>query len=236
MKRVLKLIMLLAIVGGVVAGLGAVWYWRNADTDSNDYIYIWFNEPQRRSELMTIGGVACDGAPFIIPSEGFIGLLWADPARPYSVLHRHTGIDIFGDGEPGTVPNYAAYDGYLTRLPDWKSTVIIRHDDPLNPGETIWTYYTHMANEDGTQSYIVDDFPPGTADVWVEQGTLLGYQGTYSGTGPPIGMHLHFSIVKTDADGLFLNEAMLENTLDPSPYLGLSLDIGEMPYRPIRCS
>ena len=236
MKRVLKLVILLVIVGGVVAGLGAIWYWRNADTDSNDYIHIWFSEPQRRSELMTIGGVACDGAPFIIPSEGFIGLLWADPARPYSVLHRHTGIDIFGDGESGTVPNYAAYGGYLTRLPDWKSTVIIRHDDPLNPGETIWTYYTHMANEDGTQSFIVDDFPPGTADVRVEQGTLLGYQGTYSGTGPPIGMHLHFSIVKPDADGLFLNEAALENTLDPSPYLGLALDIGEMPDRPIRCS
>lgn len=236
MKRLLKLVILLLIAGVIVGGLGVVWYWRSSETDSNDRIREWFTSPQRRSELTTTGGVACDGAPFIMPSEGFIGLLWADPARPYSVLRRHTGIDIFGDGESGTVPNYAAYDGYLTRLPDWKSTVIIRHDDPLNPGETIWTYYTHMANDDGTQSYIVDDFPPGTGGQWVEQGTLLGYQGTYSGTGPPIGMHLHFSIVKPDEDDLFLNEAVLDNTIDPSPYLGLSLNIGEMPDRPIRCS
>jgi murein DD-endopeptidase MepM/ murein hydrolase activator NlpD len=235
MKRLLKLVILLLIAGGIVAGLGVVWYWRSSETDSNDYIREWFTAPQRRSELTTTGRVACDGALFIMPSEGFIGLLWADPARPYNALRRHTGIDIFGDGESGTVPNYAAYDGYLTRLPDWKSTVIIRHDDPLNPGETIWTYYTHMANDDGTQSYIVDDFPQGTGGQWVEQGTLLGYQGTYSGTGPPIGMHLHFSIVKPDEDNLFLNEAVLDNTIDPSPYLGLPLNIGEMPNRPIRC-
>lgn len=236
MKRLLKLIGTLVIVGVFVVSLGVVWYLRNSETDSNDHIRKWFTAPQQRPELITVGGVACEDAPFILPSEGFIGLLWADPARPYNVLRRHTGIDIFGDGDSGTVANYAAYDGYLTRLPDWKSTVIIRHDDPLNAGETIWTYYTHMANEDGSQSYIVDDFPPGTGGVWVEQGTLLGYQGTFSGTGPAIGMHLHFSIVKPDEDELFLNEAILENTIDPSPYLGLPLNINDMPGRPIRCS
>lgn len=235
MARWLKLLLIL-IFGIVLAGvLFVFWYMRGSGSDSNSYIREWFMVPIMRPQLSTAGGVACEGAPFILPSEGFIGLLWADPARPYDVLRRHSGIDIFGDGESGTVPNYAAYDGYLTRLADWKSTVIIRHDDPLQSGRTIWTYYTHMANDNGSQSYIVDDFPPGTSNQWVEQGTLLGYQGTYSGTGPPIGMHLHFSIVLSDETGLYLNEAIIENTLDPSPYLGLTLNMGDMPARPIRC-
>lgn len=235
MKRLLKLFFGLLILAGLVAGVFVVWYFYGAPSNSNDYIRDWFVAPSARDNLTTSGRVACDGAPFILPSEGFIGLLWADPARPYSVMRRHSGIDIFGNGSSGTVPNYAAYEGYLTRLDDWKSTVIISHDDPLNPGETIWTYYTHMASDDGSQSYIVDDFPPGTAGKWVEQGTLLGYQGTFSGTGPPIGMHLHFSIVKSDGNGTFLNEALLENTIDPSPYLGLPLHIEQNPTRPIRC-
>ena len=235
MRRLLKWLFLISVVVILTGGLFVVWYLRGSGSDSNDHIREWFVMPILRPQLTTTGGIACDDAPFILPSEGFIGLLWSDPARPYNVMRRHTGIDIFGDGESGTVPNYAAYDGYLTRLADWKSTVIIRHDDPLNPGQTIWTYYTHMANDNGSQSFIVDDFPAGTSAKWVEQGTLLGYQGTYSGTGPPIGMHLHFSIIKSDEDGVFLNEAIIDNTLDPSPYFGMTLNIEGLPDRPIRC-
>lgn len=235
MKRFLMLLSIIIFAIILAGGIFFVWYWRGGSSDSNTYIREWFMAPIARPYLITDGGVACEGAPFILPSSGFIGLLWSDPARPYNPLRRHSGIDIFGDGESGTVANYAAYEGYLTRLADWKSTVIIRHDDPLNPGQSIWTYYTHMANDDGSQSYIVDDFPAGTAGQWIEQGTLLGYQGTYSGTGPPIGMHLHFSIVKPDTNDTFLNEALLDNTLDPSPYFGLPLHINENPARPIRC-
>jgi murein DD-endopeptidase MepM/ murein hydrolase activator NlpD len=180
---------------------------------------------------------ACPGAPFILPSDGLIGLLWNDPAGPYTILNTHTGLDIFGDGGPGSVPVYAAYDGYLSRLAGWRSSVIIRHDDPLLPGRIIWTYYTHMASRDGAQSFIVPDFPAGTAGVWVTQGTLLGYQGEYAGSSPaPIGLHLHFSIVLSDDDGAFLNEARLSSTLDPSPYLGMPLNIADWPQRPITCS
>ncbi|MCD4685647.1 MAG: M23 family metallopeptidase [Anaerolineae bacterium] len=171
----------------------------------------------------------------MLPSEGFVGLLWNDPAAPYNVLRRHTGLDIFGDGAPGEVPVYAAYEGYLTRLDDWKSTVIIRHDDPLQPGRTIWTYYTHMASKDGDTSFIAAGFPPGIGEVWVTQDTLLGYQGEYNGSGVPIGLHVHFSIVKSDADGSFRNEARIANTLDPSPYFGLPLNIKDQPDRPVLC-
>ena len=196
----------------------------------------WFDDPAQRSVLTTIQREPCPGAPFLLPSDGLLGLLWNDPVAPYNMLHRHTGLDIFGDGDPGTVPVYAAYDGYLTRLDDWLATVIIRHDDPLEPGRTIWTYYTHMADRDGTQSFVLEEFPPGTSEVWVEQGTLLGYQGEYSGSIlMPVGLHLHFSVVKSDADGSFKNESRIGNTLDPSPYLGMDVNIEGLPHRPILC-
>jgi murein DD-endopeptidase MepM/ murein hydrolase activator NlpD len=202
---------------------------------SNGHIFRWFNEPSARAELTNFRARQCDNAPFMLPSDGLIGLLWDDPGAPYTVLSPHTGLDIFGDGAPGTVPVYAAYDGYLTRLSEWVSSVIIRHADPLQEGRSIWTYYTHMASRDGSESYIAADFPRGTNEVWVEQGTLLGYQGEYGGSGVPIGMHVHFSIVVSDDSGAFTNEAVIGNTLDPSPYFGMSLRALDAPLRPIPC-
>jgi hypothetical protein len=206
-------------------------------SNSNDVIERWFNDPASRPALTTdMERNTCPDAPFILPSAGLIGLLWEDPARPYSTFNPHSGIDIFGDGAPGTVPVYAAYGGDLTRLDDWVASVIIRHDDPLQPGRAIWTYYTHMATRDGSRSFIVDDFPPGTTNQPVAQGTLLGYQGEYAGVGAgAIGMHVHFSIVQSESDGSFKNEAQSGNTLDPSPYLGMTLNIGDLPARPIGC-
>jgi murein DD-endopeptidase MepM/ murein hydrolase activator NlpD len=93
-----------------------------------------------------------------------------------------------------------------------------------------------MADEQGN-SVIVADFPPGTHDVFVPAGTLLGYQGNFSGSaGNPTGIHLHFSIVLDDGKGGFKNELDIQNTLDPSPYLGLNLNahqnINELPLCP----
>ncbi|MFN7037793.1 MAG: hypothetical protein ACK4SN_15645, partial [Bellilinea sp.] len=132
---------------------------------------------------------------------------------------------------------YAAYDGYLSRLADWKSTLIIRiPQDPLQPGRQIWTYYTHLADEAG-HSLIAPQFPPGTSEVFVQRGTLLGFQGNYSGTpNAPVGVHLHFSIVKDDGQGHFLNELEIANTLDPSPYFNLRLNANDSPPMPQRCA
>ena len=164
----------------------------------------------------------CGDAPFLMPTRGYIGFLWDDSFRPG---HRHSGIDVFGGGEAGEDPVYAAYDGYLTRLADWKSTVIIRiPQDPLQPERQIWIYYTHMADSNGN-SQIDPAFPPGTVEQFVRAGTLLGTQGNFSGmAGNPTGVHLHFSIVLDDGQGGFLDERKIRNTLDPSPYLGLALD------------
>lgn len=227
----LPLISLLFICVGIVA------LQIFSQTRSNSPLAIgeWFDDRSNRPSLTTYRQ-ACQGAPFVLPSDGFIGLLWNDPAGPYNVFNRHTGIDIFGDGADGEIPVYAVYDGYLTRLDEWVSSVIIRHDDPLQDGRTIWSYYTHMASVDGEESYIVNDFPRGTTEEFVEQGRLLGYQGRYAGNATfPVGLHVHLSLVLSDENGLFKNEAVLSNTLDPSPYFGMPLKIDTLPTRPIQC-
>lgn len=203
-------------------------------SNSVGYIRRWFDDPAGRPALAN-ARAQCPDAPFILPSAGLIGLLWDDPTAPYNLFSPHTGLDIFGAGEPGQDPVYAVYEGWLTRLESWYSTVIIRHDDPLVPGRAIWTYYTHMANREGTRSFVAPAFPPGTREQFVAQGTLLGYQGEYS-PGRPIGLHVHFSIVTSDDEGAFRNEAQIANTLDPSPYFGMALGNDMQPTRPIACA
>ncbi|MFO8035056.1 MAG: M23 family metallopeptidase [Anaerolineales bacterium] len=189
-------------------------------------LITWLRQPEKHPEWAVSGGERCGPAPFLIPTEGYIGYVWGDSFRPG---HTHQGIDIFTSGGNGTTPVFAAYAGYLTRLSDWKSSLIIRiPQDPLHPSRQIWTYYTHLADARGS-SFIADSFPPGTSEVYVEEGTLLGYQGNYSGDpGNPVGVHLHFSIVKDNGHGEFLNELLIKNTLDPSPYFGLPLNASEI--------
>jgi len=182
----------------------------------------WIRNPSARPEWKLAAGSQCGSAPFRFPTDGFVGFLWGDSFRPG---HTHQGIDIFAGTEIGVTRVVSAYPGYLTRMPDWKSTVIVRvPEDPLQPGRQIWQYYTHMADREGN-SFIADEFPPGTFEIPVETGTFLGYQGDYSGDpNNPVGVHLHFSIVEDDGNGKFKNELEIANTIDPSPYLGLPLN------------
>lgn len=190
--------------------------WRSAR------VLAWIADPGKHPGWAIQGGQRCPGAVFILPTSGYIGYLWDDH---FEIGRRHQGIDIFGGTQPGVTPVLAAADGYLTRLPGWKSSLIIRlPDDPLQPGRRIWTYYTHMADANGN-SYIDPAFPPGSSEVPVKMGTQLGYQGNYSGDPTnPVGVHLHFSAVLSDSQGHFLNEEAIANTLDPSAYFNLPLN------------
>jgi hypothetical protein len=135
----------IVVIGLLILGAGIAYvtltYYGASRSNSPQAIGRWFRDASERPELITsTNQQPCPGAPFILPSDGFIGLLYRDPSGPYSALQRHTGIDIFGDSRPGELPIYAAYDGLLTRLDDWRATVIIQHDDPLEQGRKIWTY------------------------------------------------------------------------------------------------
>ncbi len=204
----------------------AVALWRNMDDPRNRAFWQWATgDTAVRDQLITVQRDTCPGAPFILPTDGFIGLLYNDPRGPYSARNPHQGIDIFSNSAPGITPVYAAYDGYITREDGWRSALIQRiPDDPLQPGRALWLYYTHMADQDGN-SFIEAAFPPGTQGKFVRQGTLLGYTGDYNGNSPrDIWVHLHFSIVLDDGHGRYLNELEFTNTVDPSPYLGMNVN------------
>ena len=231
MKGGWRLFIFVLLVGLIVAGY---FIWRRlAQPDSARTLHVmqFLRSPQDYPDWSMKAGVQCGEAPFIFPSDGFIGYLWDDT---FQAGHRHQGLDIFGGADPGKVEVRAAYAGYLTRLSGWKSAVIVRiPEDPLQPGRQIWTYYAHMADPDGN-SFIAADFPAGTTEKPIKAGTLLGYQGDYSGDPlNPTGVHLHFSIVRDDGTGHFRNELDIANTLDPSPYFGLNLNAnantGEIP-------
>ena len=218
---------LLFLAAGIILAVGTyviyrVWFSNQGRTMK---VLSFIRSPEKHQDLILPARSRCGDTPFILPTSGMIGFIWGDSFRPG---HKHQGIDIFSGTDVGVTPIYAAYDGYLTRSEDWKSSVIIRvPNDPLMPDRQIWTYYTHMADPSGS-SLISEAFPPGTQEVFVSAGTLLGYQGNYSGTpGNPTGVHLHFSIVKDDGNGLYLNELEFGNTLNPSPYFGLALNARE---------
>lgn len=217
----------IVIILGIIIGLGIYIYpfFRTSRTRSL-YVRAFLNDPAANSQDAIQAGTRCGNAPFIFPTTGMVGYLWDDS---FQLGHRHQGIDIFGGTDINVMPVIAAYPGYLTRLPDWKSSVIVRvPSDPLNPGRQIWVYYTHMADPNGN-SFISPDFPPGTSEKQIDAGTLLGHQGDYSGDpNNPVGVHLHISIVK-DNKGNFMNELDINNTYDPSPYFGLALNAKQNP-------
>jgi murein DD-endopeptidase MepM/ murein hydrolase activator NlpD len=224
------------MVVGIIAGVGIYLYLTMGRTlGRTTRVSEWLRNPSAHPDWAISAGTRCSqAAPFVTPTNGLAGYLWGDS---FQAGKRHQGIDIFGGTGPGRTPVVAAYPGYLTRLPAWKSAVIVRvPSDPLETGRQIWLYYTHMADQNGS-SFISSDFPAGTSETYVEAGTLLGYQGNYTGdANSPTGVHLHFSIVLDNGKGGFLNELDINNTLDPSPYLGLPLNAQTSDGNVIRCT
>jgi peptidoglycan LD-endopeptidase LytH len=221
-KRFLLLSILFVTI--IVAAVTAYYTYRS-NAARIDKFYQWRRDPAAHPDWKLVAGSQCGPAPFLFPTDGFAGFLWGDS---FGLRHTHQGIDVFAGTDIGITRVIAAYPGYLRRLPEWKSAVIVRvPDDPLQPGRQIWLYYTHMADRNGI-SFISSEFPAGTSEKFIEAGTFLGYQGDYSGDpNNPTGIHLHFSIVEDDGNGQFENELDIDNTLDPSPYLGLPLNAYE---------
>jgi peptidoglycan LD-endopeptidase LytH len=232
MNKAIRLLLWILITAVLLAGVTALFWPGTGNSGQNTAardrrVLEWIYHPERHPDWVVEAGQRCGTAPFLLPSSGFIGYLWDDSFRPG---HRHQGIDLFSGTQSGETAVLAAADGYLTRLADWKSSVILRiPQDPFDPSRQIWLYYTHMADASG-YSLIHAAFPPGVSEIFVRAGDLIGYQGNYSGTaGQPVGVHLHFSIVLDDGQGKFLNELAIENTLDPSSYLGITLNAQHNP-------
>jgi len=208
----------------------------------------------RDAENEPVGLNGCPDAPWRLPTRGDMGMWW---------LTYQFGI--MGEGYENSVPVYAVADGLLLRRPDWDSGVAIQHDDPVRPGEKVWSFYGDMAAGEDGESFVVADFPPGSEGVPVEAGRLLGYQGAWGGVpGRPMWTHLHFAVVPALEDGSFphkivglapedefssedvplmpeeetpLRDTEIEAALDPSPYLGTirSQVMGVPRWLPLRC-
>ncbi len=216
-----------AIIAVVLLAAGVYFFFTFRPTSLRAaQVFAWIKDPASRPDIVIRAGSRCGSAPFIFPTTGVVGFLWDDS---FQLGHRHQGIDIFAGTDINVTPVIAVYPGFLTRLPDWKSSVIVRvPNDPLEPDRQIWVYYTHMADPNGN-SFISSDFPPGIYEKQVEAGTTLGRQGDYSGDpNNPVGVHLHVSIVR-DNNRKFMNELDINNTYDPSPYFGLALNAKENP-------
>jgi murein DD-endopeptidase MepM/ murein hydrolase activator NlpD len=225
MRSFLKLLISIVIILIIVAGYYFIR--RPLNLGRNKLLGEWLHAPNEHARWMIRANQKCGEAPFIFPTDGYIGFIWDDSFYP---SHRHQGLDIFGGDKQGKTPVVAAYDGYLTRQENWKASLIVRiPEDPLQPGRQIWNYYTHLAGPQG-ESLISESFPPGTREHFVKAGTILGQQGNYSGKpGVPVGVHLHFSIVKDNGSGSYLNELDINNTLDPSPYFHMNLNANQNP-------
>ncbi|NIV38076.1 MAG: hypothetical protein GWN58_54285 [Anaerolineae bacterium] len=173
---------------------------------------------------------ACPGAPWQLPTSAEMGVQWGE-----------RGLDFFGQGDENSVPVHAVADGRLTRLSHWEDAVAIQHDDPLRPGEKVWTYYAHMASASSGESYIVPGLPAGSTNVSVRAGQLLGYQGRRSERTQAMvtpWVHLRFAVVRATEDGRFPDGIGPGDILDPSPYLGIVLktEAGTGGWQPLRCS
>ena len=223
--KILRWTVGIALVAGIAIGYFILH--SEALVGRNARVREWILHPSAHTDWAIRAGTRCGSAPFLLPTDGYIGYLWDDS---FKIGNRHQGIDIFGGTDLNITRVIAAADGYLTRQLDWKASVIIRiPSDPLQPGRQIWAYYTHMADAQGN-SFIAADYPPGTLEQPIQAGTLLGYQGDYSGDpNNPVGVHLHFSIVRDNGKGKFLNELNIANTLDPSPYLGMLVNVHNQP-------
>ena len=153
----------------------------------------------------------CPGALWQLPSDGRLGVKWQADALVF-----------FGQGSDGKVPVYAVADGSLWRPEGWLDGVIIQHENPLESGKKVWTYYGNMSSANGNRSYVAPEFPIGAENVPVKAGQLLGYQGSWSGNPQwPMWIHVHFAVIRTAGEFPWTSTSAF--LLDPSPYLGLRL-------------
>ena len=180
--KMVKTFLILCVVG--LAGLFGWYIWRQiAQPVRFVRVVEWLRNAEAHLDWAVSANQRCGDAPFSIPTDGYIGFLWDDSFRPG---HRHQGLDIFGGQASGATPVYAAYDGYLTREPDWKSSLITRvPSDPLQPGRQIWLYYTHLADKDG-QSFIARDFPPVQRQVEIGRGVQRVVNLQFVGVAPAL--------------------------------------------------
>ena len=127
-----RFLMITIILVAIATAAVTAYYTYRPNAERIIKFHAWMNDPASHPDWKLTAGSQCGSAPFLFPTDGFAGFLWGDSMGR---LHKHQGIDIFASTDVGITRVVSAYPGYLTRLPEWKSAVIVRvPSDPLNPG------------------------------------------------------------------------------------------------------
>jgi hypothetical protein len=120
---------------------------------------FWSN-PAAHTDWQIVAGARCGEAPFLAPTDGYIGFVWGDSFR---VGQQHQGVDIFGPTGPDGLDRLvvAAYDGYLTLCRTGAQPSSSGFQRPARarpPGLDL----LHAHGRRDGRSFIDPAFPPGT--------------------------------------------------------------------------
>ena len=100
-RRLIVILILLALFL-LAAGYLALTFLRQVRGPAGRRFFTWWQGNEAtRAALVTVQREACPGAPFILPADGFIGLLYAGPARPLFGKQPAPGHRHLRNSEPG---------------------------------------------------------------------------------------------------------------------------------------
>ena len=148
-------------------------------------------EPKDMENMAFPENLACPGAPLKLPTQANMGMYWKD-----------SQLLMLGAGTR-EIPVYAIADGLLYQFPEWDTAVAIKHDDPFNPGKSIWSFYGDLAPAfDSSKPYIEAPYIKAEG-IPIKAGDMIGYQGRWLGPSQQTWVHLRFALLPAAEDGEF---------------------------------
>lgn len=149
-------------------------------------------EPKNNESMAYPDNMACPDAPFQLPTQADMGMYWKDGQ-----------VLMLGDGRTGEIPVFAVADGFLYQYPEWDTGVTIKHEDPLDPGNTIWSFYGDLAPAFDKSNPTIEPPYIKAEGLPVKAGDLIGYQGRWLGPSQQTWVHLRFALLPASDDGNF---------------------------------
>lgn len=172
------------------------------------------------------------------PSDCPMGA-WPLPTSAYMGYRFEDGrLSLYGAGPEGTVPVEAVAPGEVYRLEGYpEGSLVVVHEDPLNPGEKVIITYSEMRSSRGGEPLIPDHISMGVEGLAVEAGETLGYQGMWAGSDfRQDWLHVTLGIAPYEPQFLEDIDLLAENLVDPGIYFGISLEPGAGHVKPVICS
>ena len=151
-----------------------------------------FFEPKNFSSNTYPEDLLCPQVPWRLPTTSDLGMLWESGQ-----------VLMMGDFRKREVPVYAVADGLLFQFPGWETALAIQHQDPLQSGKHIWSFYGDMAPAYDPENAYIDVIYQGADGIPVKAGDLIGYQGRWLGPDQQTWVHLRFTLLPAEDDGSF---------------------------------